>query len=251
MGHVICVTGATSGIGRATALRFAKEGWLVIACGRRRERLDELREEIGPDCLALPLDVGDRPAVEAAFAALKAPFAPVDVLVNNAGLALGREPAQRASLDDWDRMVDTNIRGLIYCTRAVLPGMAARGRGHVVNIGSIAGTGAYPGSNVYGASKAFVQKFSQNLRCDLHGSGVRVTNVEPGLLESEFSLVRFKGDTAKAASLYDEYDPLRPEDIADVIYYVSTVPAHVNINRVEIMPACQSDGGTVCAPRAK
>lgn len=251
MSKVICVTGATSGIGRATALRFAKEGWRVIAYGRRKEKLETLQKEAGPNCLALPLDVSDSAAVQAAFAALKAPFTPVDVLVNNAGLASGLDLAQSAALDDWERMVDTNIKGLLYCTQAVLPAMAERGIGHVVNIGSIAGSNAYPGSNVYGASKAFVQKFSQNLRCDLHGTGVRVTNVEPGLLKTEFSLVRFKGDAARASALYDDYDPLHPEDVADIIYYVCSVPAHVNINRVEVMPTCQSDGGTRSAPRKK
>lgn len=251
MSRVVCVTGATSGIGRATALRFAREGWTVIATGRRQDRLDELAKEAGSSFLGVQMDVRDRAAVAAAFAALKAPFCPIDVLVNNAGLALGQEAAHQASLDDWDTMVDTNLKGLYNCTRAVLPGMVERGSGHIINLGSIAGVNSYFGANVYGATKAFVQKFSQNLRCDVHGSGVRVTNVEPGRLESEFSLVRFKGDQAQSDAVYDDYDSLQPEDVADIIYYVSTVPAHVNINRVEVMPTCQSDAGTICAPRKK
>ena len=251
MSRIVCITGATSGIGRATALRFAKEGWTVIATGRRKERLDNLAKEAGDNFLGIQLDVRDKDAVMAAFASLKAPFSPIDVLVNNAGLALGQEAAPQAMLDDWDTMVDTNIKGMYYCAKAVLPGMVERGKGHIINLGSIAGVSSYFGANVYGSTKAFVQKFSQNLRCDLHGSGVRVTNVEPGRLESEFSVVRFKGDTVKSGAVYNDYDSLQPEDVADIIYYASTVPAHVNISRVEVMPTCQSDVGTVCAPRKK
>ncbi len=185
MTKIACITGATSGIGRATAERFVAEGWKVIATGRREDRLQELVAAAGSGMvLPLPLDVSDRAAVERTFAALPAAFAEIDMLVNNAGLALGLEPAHQCNLDDWDTMVDTNIKGLTYCTRAILPGMVARGRGHVVNVGSIAGSYAYPGGNVYGATKAFVEQFSRNLRCDLHGTGVRVTNVEPGFLET-------------------------------------------------------------------
>ena len=182
----------------------------------------------------------DKAAVEHVFSEAKERFGAPDVLVNNAGLALGLEPAQACSLDDWDTMVDTNIKGLLYCTRAALPGMVERHSGHVVNLGSIAGTYAYPGSNVYGASKGFVLQFSRGLRCDLHGTGVRVTDVEPGLLESEFSNVRFKGDESRFDTLYENAYPLRPEDIADTIWWVVSRPAHVNVSQVEVMPTTQS-----------
>lgn len=233
---VVCVTGATSGIGRATVERFVKEGWEAVALGRRDERLAALAAEHPGRIRTTRLDVRDREDVERAFADM----GDIDVLVNSAGLALGLEPAQECSLDDWDAMVDTNIKGLLYCTRAALPGMVARKAGHVVNLGSIAGTYAYPGSNVYGASKGFVLQFSRGLRCDLHGTGVRVTDIEPGLLESEFSNVRFKGDESRFENLYKNAHPLRPEDVADAIWWVATRPAHVNVSQVEIMPTTQS-----------
>ena len=245
MPKVICITGATAGVGWATALRFAGEGWNVIVTGRRQERLEELAKMIGPSCLPLCLDVGDRAAVEKAFAGLTAPFAPIDVLVNNAGCAFGREPAQECLMDDWEAMVDTNIMGVLYCTRAVIGDMAARKSGQIVNISSIAGFTTYRGANVYGASKAFVKQFSQNLRADLHGTGVRVNDIEPGNMETEFSLVRFKGDAAQAKAVYAGLDPLVAENIADAIWFVVSAPPHVNINRMEIMPVCQSQGGTV------
>ncbi len=233
---VVCVTGATSGIGRATVERFVKEGWEAVALGRREERLAALAAEHPGRIRTARLDVRHRDEVEQVFKAM----GDIDVLVNNAGLALGLEPAQECSLDDWDTMVDTNIKGLLYCTRAALPGMVARKAGHVVNLGSIAGTYAYPGSNVYGASKGFVLQFSRGLRCDLHGTGVRVTDIEPGLLESEFSDVRFKGDESRFENLYKNAHPLRPEDVADTIWWVTTRPAHVNVSQVEIMPTTQS-----------
>ena len=233
---VVCVTGATSGIGRATVERFVKEGWEAVALGRREERLAALAAEHPDRIRTARLDVRHRDEVEQVFKAM----GDIDVLVNNAGLALGLEPAQECSLDDWDTMVDTNIKGLLYCTRAALPGMVARKAGHVVNLGSIAGTYAYPGSNVYGASKGFVLQFSRGLRCDLHGTGVRVTDIEPGLLESEFSDVRFKGDESRFENLYKNAHPLRPEDVADAIWWVTTRPAHVNGSQVEIMPTTQS-----------
>lgn len=243
--RVICVTGATSGIGRATAVRFLEEGWKVIATGRRRERLDELAAKYGDAVLPLTLDVSDRNAVGKAFATLPAPFTPVDVLVNNAGGALGLDTAMTASLDDWDVMVDTNIKGLLYCTKAVVGDMVKRGSGHIVNIGSVASYTAYAGANVYGGTKAFVNQFSRNLRSDLHGTGVRVTNIEPGMLKSEFSLVRLKGDEAKAEAIYAGKDPLTPEDLADIIVYVTGVPPHVDIELLRVKPVCQTDTGNL------
>ena len=242
MSKVAFITGATSGFGAACARRFAADGWRLVLCGRRQERLEAVRAEVAEavPVHAFPLDVCDEAAVNAAVAALPTEFAEIDLLINNAGLALGLEPAHRCDMEDWQRMVDTNIKGLIYCTRAVLPGMVARDRGHIVNIGSVAGTYPYPGGNVYGATKAFVKQFSLNLRADLLGTRVRVTNVEPGLAESEFSLVRFKGDDTKAARTYEGTQPLRPEDIADIVHWVATRPAHVNLNSVEVMPVCQA-----------
>lgn len=236
----VLVTGATAGFGEATARRFAREGHKVIISGRRAERLNALADELGEAVLAAPFDVRDRAAVTAAIEGLPGGFAEIDVLVNNAGLALGLDPAQSADLTDWDTMIDTNIKGLTYCTRAVLPGMVARRRGHIINLGSVAGAYPYPGGNVYGATKAFVHQFSLNLRADLHGSDVRVTSVEPGLAETEFSLVRFKGDKDKSKGPYQGLDPLTGEDIADIVYYAASSPSHVNINRIEVMPVRQS-----------
>ncbi|NPC71603.1 SDR family NAD(P)-dependent oxidoreductase [Corallococcus exiguus] len=240
---IVLVTGATAGIGQAIARRFVKEGARVIAAGRRSDRLDALKAELGERLLPVTLDVTDKEAVKAAFASLPADFAQVDVLVNNAGLALGLEPAQAARLEDWDVVVDTNVKGLLYCTREALAGMVARDRGHVINIGSIAGEFPYPGGNVYGATKAFVHQFTLNLRADLHGTAVRVTDIQPGLLGgTEFSNVRFRGDEAKAAALYDKTQPLTPEDVADTAYWVATRPAHVNINVISMMPVAQAFG---------
>lgn len=239
----VLVTGATAGVGLAVVRRFVKEGARVIATGRRGERLDALRAELGDQVLPVVLDVTDREAVQKAFESLPADFAQVDVLVNNAGLALGLDPAQAARLDDWDVMVDTNVKGLLYCTRAALPGMVARDRGHVINLGSVAAEFPYPGGNVYGATKAFVHQFSLNLRADLHGTSVRVTDIEPGIVGgTEFSNVRFRGDDARAASLYANMQPLTPEDIADTVHWVASRPAHVNINVISMMPVAQSFG---------
>ncbi|NKC31843.1 SDR family NAD(P)-dependent oxidoreductase [Falsiroseomonas selenitidurans] len=238
------VTGATAGFGLAIARRFAADGWRIVAAGRRQARLAELVAELGAArCHPVELDVRDRAAVEAAVAGLPAAFGAIDLLVNNAGLALGLAPAQGADLDDWDAMVDTNCKGLMYVTRAVLPGMVARDRGHVVNIGSTAGEWPYPGGNVYGASKAFVRQFSLNLRADLFGTAVRVTDIEPGLVAgTEFSAVRFKGDADKAAAPYAGTDPLLPEDIADAVHWAATRPARVNVNTLQVMPVAQSFG---------
>ncbi len=242
MPQIAFITGVTSGFGAACARLFAVQGWRLIVCGRRQERLEQLRAELAVKVPihAIPLDVRDEAAVNAAVSALPDEFAEIDVLVNNAGLALGLEPAPQCVMDDWQRMVDTNIKGLLYCTRAILPGMVARDRGHIVNIGSVAGNYPYPGGNVYGATKAFVRQFSLNLRADLLGSRVRVTNIEPGLAESEFSLVRFKGESDKARKIYEGTQPLRPEDIADLVYWTVSRPAHVNINTLEVMPVCQA-----------
>ena len=241
-GMIILVTGATAGFGLAIARRFAADGAGIIAVGRRQDRLAALSAELGADRVhPLALDVADRAAVAAGIAGLPAGFAAIDVLVNNAGLARGLEPAQSADLDDWDAMVDTNIKGLMYVTRAVLPGMVARNRGHVVNIGSTAGEWPYPGGNVYGASKAFVRQFSLNLRADVWGTAVRVTDIEPGLVGgTEFSSVRFKGDDTKAAGVYQGTEALTPEDIADAVHWVATRPARVNVNTLQVMPVSQS-----------
>jgi 3-hydroxy acid dehydrogenase/malonic semialdehyde reductase len=191
--------------------------------------------------LPVRLDVRDRAAVQDVVAGLPAEFAEIDVLVNNAGLAKGLNPAQEADLDDWEEMIDTNCKGLVYCTRTILPGMVERRRGHVVNLGSVAGTYPYPGGNVYGATKAFVHQFSLNLRSDLHGTGIRVTSIEPGLSgETEFSTVRFGGDQGKADAVYAGTQPLVPADIAEAVYWVVSQPAHVNINTIEMMPVTQS-----------
>ncbi len=240
----VLVTGASAGFGAAIAKRFAAAGHRIIAAGRRADRLQALANDIGADkVLPLILDVRDRDAVAAAIAGLPADFAEIDLLVNNAGLALGLEPAQAADLDNWDNMVDTNIKGLTYVTRAVLPGMVARNRGHVVNMGSVAGAYPYPGGNVYGATKAFVHQFSLNLRADLQGTRVRVTDVAPGLVGgTEFSTVRFGGDEGRVQKVYEGTDALTPEDIAETVFWAATLPARVNINFVELMPVTQSFG---------
>jgi 3-hydroxy acid dehydrogenase/malonic semialdehyde reductase len=241
---IVLVTGATSGFGVAIARRFAIEGHRVIAVGRRRERLDTVvRELAGHHVHPVVLDVRDRAAIAAALAALPPELGAVDLLVNNAGLALGLKPAYEADLDQWEEMVDTNIKGLMYLTHALLPGMVARRRGHIVNLGSIAGTYPYPGGNVYGATKSFVHQFSLNLRADLAGMKVRVTSIEPGMVGgTEFSTVRFGGDAARAAQLYEGADPLLPEDVAEAVHWVASLPPRVNINTVELMPVNQSFG---------
>ena len=243
MAKTILITGATSGFGKASAELFSSNGWKLILTGRRRDRLQELQEKFGTANVHIAVfDVRDRQQVEAAIQQIPQEFQDIDILLNNAGLALGLGPAQEADLDEWETMVDTNIKGLLFMTRRILPMMVARGTGHVINVGSIAGSWPYPGGNTYGATKAFVQQFSRNLRTDLQGTGVRVTNIEPGLAESEFSLVRFGGDADKAAKVYEGTQPLTPLDIAEIIYWTASRPAHVNINAVEVMPVCQSWG---------
>ena len=235
------VTGASNGFGAAIVRRFAAAGIRVVALARRQDRLAGLAAELGDSVLPVRLDVRDRAAVRDVVAGLPAEFAAIDVLVNNAGLAKGLKPAQEADLDDWDEMIDTNCKGLAYCTRAILPGMVARGRGHVVNLGSVAGSYPYPGGNVYGATKAFVHQFTLNLRSDLHGTGVKATSVEPGLSgETEFSTVRFSGDQTQADAVYAGMQPLVPADIAEAVYWVVSQPPHVNINTIEMMPVAQS-----------
>jgi len=240
-GKVALVTGATAGFGEACAEAFVHAGMTVIAAGRRKERLDALAARLGKEKIhPLLLDVQDRAAVEEVVGKLPPALAAIDVLVNNAGLALGLEPAHRASLDEWETMIATNCRGLVTVTRAVLPGMVERNRGHVVNVGSVAGTYPYPGGNVYGATKAFVHQFTLNLRADLLGTAVRATAIEPGMAETEFSLVRFQGDAAKAAKVYDGVKPLSAQDVAQTILWAVSLPPHVNVNVVELMPVQQA-----------
>ena len=239
--RTVFVTGASAGFGVAIARRFVATGARVIVCARRADRLAALAADLGAAVLAIELDVRERASVERAIGALPPAFAEIDVLVNNAGLAKGLEPAQRAELDDWDQMIDTNCKGLVYTTHAILPGMVARGRGHVINIGSVAGSYPYPGGNVYGASKAFVHQFSLNLRSDLHGTGVRVTCVEPGLAGgTEFSTVRFSGDEARARAVYAGVEALGADDVAEAVHWAASVPAHVNVNTIELMAVAQS-----------
>jgi 3-hydroxy acid dehydrogenase/malonic semialdehyde reductase len=241
---IVFVTGASAGFGAAIARAFVKGGHRVVATARRLDRLEALAAELGSALLPIELDVRDRAAVEALPGRLPADFANIDVLVNNAGLALGLEPAHRADLEDWHRMIDTNCAGLVTVTRTLLPGMVERNRGHVINLGSTAGSYPYAGGNVYGATKAFVRQFSLNLRADLTGTALRVTDVEPGLCGgTEFSNVRFKGDDDKVAGVYRDVQPLTAEDIADSIYWIATRPAHVNINTIELMPVAQSFAG--------
>jgi NADP-dependent 3-hydroxy acid dehydrogenase YdfG len=239
----VFITGASSGFGEASARRFGVAGSKLILAARRTDRLQKLKTELPVPVHTITLDVRDRSAVETAISELPSDFAQVDLLINNAGLALGTEPAQEADLENWEIMVDTNIKGLLYCTHALLKDMVKRDRGHIINIGSVAGTYPYPGGNVYGGTKAFVQQFSLNLRLDLLGTGIRVTDIDPGLAETEFSLVRYKGDAKKATGVYTGTQPITGEDMGEIIFWISTLPAHVNINQIEVMPVCQAGGG--------
>ncbi len=239
----VLVTGASAGFGAAIARRFAADGARVVIAARRLDRLQELAGELGELVHSVELDVQDRSAVTAAVESLPAEYAEIDILVNNAGLALGLEPAQQADQENWQQMIDTNCAGLAWCTRAVLPGMVERGRGHVINLGSIAGTYPYPGGNVYGATKAFVRQFSLDLRADLHGTGVRVTCIEPGMVGgTEFSTVRFGGDSQRVDALYAGANALTADDVAESVHWAATLPGHVNINAIELMPVTQSFG---------
>ncbi len=240
----IFITGASSGFGAACARSFASEGARLILTARRKEKLEALRGDLASAAGVhiIQLDVRDRVAVDAAVASLPEGFRDIDVLVNNAGLALGLEPSHKVAIEDWDVMVDTNIKGLMYCTRAILPGMVERNCGHIVNISSTAASWPYPGGNVYGGTKAFVSQFSRNLRADLLGKKVRVTCIQPGMAETEFSNVRFKGDDGKADQVYAGTQPLTAVDIAETVVWVVNRPAHVNINSLELMPVDQAWG---------
>lgn len=240
---VVLITGATSGFGEAAAQVFAAAGWSLIVCGRRLSRLEMLKEKLAQQVPVhiIEMDVRDSAAVKQAIDALPADFADITTLINNAGLALAPQPAQQVDLEDWQTMIDTNVSGLVNVTHAVLPALLRHGAGAtMINIGSIAGQWPYPGSHVYGASKAFVKQFSYNLRCDLLGTGVRVTDLAPGIAETEFTLVRTKGDRAASDTLYRGTTPLNAQDIAEQMFYIATLPDHMNINRIEVMPVRQA-----------
>jgi NADP-dependent 3-hydroxy acid dehydrogenase YdfG len=239
---ILLVTGATSGFGEAAARKFVQNGWRVIGTGRRAERLEKLKGELGESFYVLPFDIADRDAGLKALKGLPTEWQSVDVLLNNAGGAHGLDLAQDATWEDWEAMVDINIKGLLAVTHAILPGMLKRGRGHVINIGSVAGNYPYPRGNVYGGTKAFVNHFTLNLKADLAGTPVRATSIEPGLAETEFSVVRFSGDKKKADAVYAGTQPLTAEDIAECIWWCATLPPHVNINKLEVMPTCQGGG---------
>lgn len=241
MSKIALITGATAGFGNAIARRFVAEGWKVVVTGRRKERLDALVNELGGPDIGYPLcfDIRDEAATRAALESLPADFSDLDVLVNNAGLALGTGPVQACDIEDWKTMIDTNITGLVTITRLMIDGLIAR-NGLVVNLSSVAAHWPYPGGNVYAGTKAFVRQFSLGLRSDLFGSGVRVTSIEPGLSESEFTLVRTGGNQEAYDKLYGGASPLQPEDIAETIFWVASLPPHVNINTLEIMPVSQS-----------
>jgi 3-hydroxy acid dehydrogenase / malonic semialdehyde reductase len=237
---IVFITGASSGFGAAMARKFAQHGHRVIATARRQDRLNALAAELGPALLSLAMDVTSKTSIDGVLAALPADWQDIDVLINNAGLALGVEPAHQSALDDWDTMIETNCKGLVTLTRALLPAMVAKGKGLIINIGSTAGAYPYPGGNVYGATKAFVEQFTLNLRADLVGTGVRATDIAPGLCGgTEFSNVRLKGNNDAAAKVYEGTVPLTAADIAEAAYWIATLPPHVNINYIEMMPTCQ------------
>lgn len=238
-GEIAFVTGATAGFGEAIARLFIAEGARVIASGRRKDRLEKLKSELGEKCLTIELDVRDRAAVEAAVTALPSDFAEISILINNAGLAIGRAAAWEADIDEWETMIDTNIKGVLYCTRAILPGMVARDRGHMINVASVAGNHYGPGGPVYGATKSFVTQFAMNTRADLIGRNVRVTSLSPGMSETEFDIVR-TGDPN--ANFYEDFKAMTAGDVAQVALDIVTLPSHVNVNTVEVMPLSQTFG---------
>ena len=244
--QVIMITGATAGIGKATALHFAGLGYRLVLVARRQALLQQLQQQIGPSqCAIIACDITHRNELTRQIALLPESFREIDVLVNSAGLALGLGKAPEVQWSDWETMINTNCMALAYITQLLMPGMVQRNRGHIVNIGSIAGTYPYAGGNVYGATKAFVEQFTLNLKADLLGTAVRVSNIEPGMVgDSEFSLVRFKGDQSKAAAVYQGIEFLKPEDIAASIAWAVSQPTHVNINRMEIMPVSQAPSRT-------
>lgn len=247
MGKTALITGATSGIGKATAELFAKEGFNLILCGRRQERLEELKNELGRDTgiFTLNFDIRNREDVLSAIESLPNDFSEIDILVNNAGNAHGLDPIDKGSPDDWDAMLDINVKGLLYISKAVIPQMVERKTGHIINIGSTAGKEVYPNGNVYCASKHAVDAINKGMRIDLNAYGIRVGAVNPGLVETEFSEVRFKGDTEKASKVYKGFQPLSPEDIADTILFVVTRPYHVNIADLVVMPTAQASSTIV------
>lgn len=243
MSRTVLITGATAGFGLAAARRFAKDGWQVIATGRRAERLEALVAELGADVVhPCAFDIRDAAAIDAALDGLPEAFQNIDLLINNAGLALGTGPAQEADLAQWQQMVDTNITGLMTITHRMLPRLIER-KGAIINISSVAATYPYRGGNAYGGTKAFVRQFSLGLRSDLHGTGVRVTSIEPGMAETEFTLVRTGGDKSASDTLYAGADPMTGEDIAETLFWVANLPSHLNINSIELMPVKQSFAG--------
>ncbi|MBL7985385.1 MAG: SDR family oxidoreductase [Flavobacteriales bacterium] len=249
MPKLILITGATSGFGEATARAFAAEGWRVIIAGRRRDRLDALQRELqglhGPVVHAIRMDVQDRASVEKAIAGLSSEWSSVDVLVNNAGLASGLDPIQDGDIADWERMIDTNVKGLLYVTRAIVPGMVARGRGHIINIGSTAGKEVYPKGNVYCATKHAVDALTKGMRIDLVAQGIKVTQIAPGAADTEFSTVRFAGDETRAKQVYQGFQPLKAEDVANIVLYAASLPAHVCINDLVVTSTAQANSTTI------
>ena len=240
MAKTAFITGATSGFGKAAVRRFVAAGWHVIGTGRRADRLQALVDELGADKMhAACFDISDSDALNAAVSALPDPFKKIDLLVNNAGLALGTAPAQKADLGQWETMIDTNVRGLVTLTHKLLPALIER-KGAIINISSVAASYPYPGGNVYGGTKAFVVQFSLGLRSDLHGTGVRVTCIEPGMTETEFTVVRTKGNQEASDALYKGANPMTGEDLAETMLWIASLPPHMNINRLELMPVSQS-----------
>ena len=244
MSRTIFITGATAGFGKECAKMFANANWKLILVARTEEKLLDLKKDLEQitDVHIIPVDICNRLKLSENIANLPPSFSKIDLLVNNAGLALGTDSAYEASLDDWEVVVDTNIKGLMYCTRLILPQMVERDQGHIINLGSIAGSWPYPNINVYGATKAFVRQLSLNLKADLFGTNVRVSLIEPGLGDTDFALTRFKGDKSKADELFQGIEALKPKDVAEIIYWVAHLPGHVNVNSLEVMPTCQAWG---------